>query len=141
MQQPTCVELLELPPLAACHHYINLTNGIEAVPSLQLLQLPYSFLRLPSTRCEQQQFEELMHDLDADLLMRLALGQTCLVYDLGSRNKKRGAPRAVWYGLEFIRFALRRLWFGEQSAAYLRGYSVAHTFEEHVSGFSDTTKK
>ncbi len=35
-----------------------------------------SFLRLPSTRCEQQQFEELMHDLDADLLMRLALGQT-----------------------------------------------------------------
>ncbi len=44
-------------------------------------------------------------------------------------------------GLEFIRFALRRLWFGEQSAAYLRGYSVAHTFEEHVSGFSDTTKK
>ena len=44
-------------------------------------------------------------------------------------------------GLEFIRFALRRLWLGEQSAAYLRGYSVAHTFEEHVSGFSDTTKK
>ncbi len=35
------MELLELPPLAACHHYINLTNGIEAVPSLQLLQLPY----------------------------------------------------------------------------------------------------
>lgn len=120
-----CVELLELPPLAACHHYINLTNGIEVAPSLQLLGLPYrcaglppgcisncllvglrpairmpsvlflaismlqpsaalpssphpprSFLRLPSTRCEQQQFEELMHDLDADLLMRLALGQT-----------------------------------------------------------------
>ncbi len=23
---------------------------------------------------------------------------SCLVYDLGSRNKKRGAPRAVWYG-------------------------------------------
>lgn len=33
------------------------------------------FLRLPSTRCEQQQFEQLMNDLDADLLMRLALGQ------------------------------------------------------------------
>lgn len=35
-----------------------------------------SFLRLPSTRCEQQQWEALMHDLDADMLMRLALGQT-----------------------------------------------------------------
>ncbi len=33
------------------------------------------FLRLPSTRCEQQQFEALLNDLDADLLMRLALGQ------------------------------------------------------------------
>lgn len=40
-----------------------------------------------------------------------------------------------------MRYALRRLWLGERGAAYLRGYSVAHTFEEHVSGFSDTTKK
>ncbi|KAL4447627.1 hypothetical protein ABPG75_004846, partial [Micractinium tetrahymenae] len=136
-----CVEDIQLPPLAECHHYINLTNGIEAIPRLQQLGLPYRFLRLPSTRCEQQQFEQLMNDLDADLLMRLALGQCCLVYDFGSRNKKRGAPRAVWYGLEFIRYALRRLWLGEQGAAYLRGYSVAHVFEGHVKGLSDGTKK
>lgn len=45
------------------------------------------------------------------------------------------------YGLEFIRFALRRLWLGEQGAAYLRGYSVAHVFEGHVKGLSDGTKK
>jgi len=69
------VEDLPLPSLAACRHYINLTNGIEAVPRLQRLGLPHSFLRLPSTRCEQQQFEALVNDLDADLLMRLALGQ------------------------------------------------------------------
>lgn len=136
-----CVEVIQLPPLAECHHYVNLTNGIEAIPRLQQLGLPYRFLRLPSTRCEQQQFEQLMNDLDADLLMRLALGQCCLVHDFGSRNKKRGAPRAVWYGLEFIRFALRRLWLGEQGAAYLRGYSVANVFEGHVKGLSDGTKK
>jgi hypothetical protein len=45
------------------------------------------------------------------------------------------------YGLEFVRYALRRLWLGERSPAYLRGYSVAHTFEEHVSAFSTATKK
>lgn len=35
------------------------------------------YLRLPSTWCEQQQFEALLNDLDSDLLMRLALGQWC----------------------------------------------------------------
>ena len=39
--------------------------------------------------------------------------RSCLVYDFGSRNKKRGAPRAVWYGLEFVRYALRVLWLGD----------------------------
>ncbi len=36
-----CVEDIQLPPLAECHHYINLTNGIEAIPRLQQLGLPY----------------------------------------------------------------------------------------------------
>ena len=36
-----CVEEVVLPPLAQCHHYINVTNGIEAAPALQALGLPY----------------------------------------------------------------------------------------------------
>lgn len=70
-----CVEDVRLPALPACRHYVNMTNGVEAVPALRALDLPYRFLRLPSTRCEQQQFEALMNDLDGDLLMRLALGE------------------------------------------------------------------
>ena len=80
---------------------------------------------------------------------------SCLVYDLGSRNKKRGAPRAIWYGLEWVRFALHYLWgLGEEAEqqggqlqqqggqrAYLRGYSVADVFMGHVRGLSDGTKK
>lgn len=58
-----------------------------------------------------------------------------------STHPRRLLPYLAPVGLEFIRFALRRLWLGEQGAAYLRGYSVAHTFEQHVSGFSDSTKK
>lgn len=34
-------EDVPLPPLSQCHHYINLTNGIEAVPRLQALGLSY----------------------------------------------------------------------------------------------------
>lgn len=40
-----------------------------------------------------------------------------------------------------MRYALARLWLGERRAAYLRGYNVAATFEQTVSGFSDSTKK
>jgi hypothetical protein len=40
-----------------------------------------------------------------------------MVYDYGSRNKKRGVPRALWYGLEFVRFALNWVWFGESTKA------------------------
>ena len=40
--------------------------------------------------------------------MHLALGTTCYVHDYGSRNKKRKAPRAVWYGVAFTRYALHK---------------------------------
>ena len=43
--------------------------------------------RLQSTWCEQQKFEELVLQSDAGLMMALATGQTCLVWDFGSRNK------------------------------------------------------
>ena len=41
----------------------------------------------------------------------LALGYSCVVYDFGSRDKKRGVPRALWYGTEFVRYALDWYWF------------------------------
>ena len=30
-----------LPQLPACRHFLNLTNGVEAVPLLESLSLPY----------------------------------------------------------------------------------------------------
>ena len=139
------VEAVPLPSLRECSHYVNLTNGAEALPALQRCGLPFrwvraadagrpagwnrstlargivvvlqapsqpeaacptldplharthtthprarSFARLTSTSCEQQLFEKLVCELDPDLLMSLALGRTCLLYDFGSRNKKRG---------------------------------------------------
>lgn len=100
---------LALPPLAECVLYVNLTNGLEAIPHLTCLGLPYQLTRIQSTYCEQQKFEELIIEADPGLLMALAMGSTCLVWDFGSRNKKRGVPRALWYGLEFLRCAAVRV--------------------------------
>lgn len=37
-----------LPPLAECWHFVNLTNGLEAVPTLRALGLPFQFVRCAS---------------------------------------------------------------------------------------------
>jgi len=80
-------------------------------------------------------------ELDAALLLHLALGHVCLVYDFGSRNKKRGAPRALWYGLEFIRYALEKMWLDQRGRAYLRGHDAAAAFDSHVRGLSTSTER
>jgi hypothetical protein len=61
--------------------------------------------------CEVGDMEKVLCELDANLLVSLALGYSCVVYDFGSRDKKRGVPRALWYGTEFVRYALDWYWF------------------------------
>jgi hypothetical protein len=65
---------VELPPLRRARHFVNLTNGLEALPLLRALGLPSSFVRIRSTDVEQQAYGALVAGLDANLLMALALG-------------------------------------------------------------------
>ena len=142
------VSPISLPSLRSTRtlHFINLTNGLEAVPLLYGMGIKsLSFIRLQSTHCEQGNFELMVQSLDANLLLHLALGHCCLVYDFGSRNKKRGAPRALWYGLEFVRYCLSKIWFPDISepvpTAFLRGHDVSRTFDESIRNLSKTNMK
>lgn len=86
--------------------------------------------------------EKVLLELDANFLMAAALGHSCMVYDYGSRDRKRGAPRALWYGLEFVRFALNTTWFGEPDRIpVLRGKNVQRDFKKKLDGLSKSTKK
>lgn len=86
--------------------------------------------------------EQVAAELDPSLLLHLAAGRCCLVYDFGSRNKKRGVPRALWMGAEFVRFALTYLWGLERPAtAVCRGHNVSADFERSVRAFSPSTKR
>ena len=87
-------------------HFVNLSNGVEALPTLT--GIPFSFVRIQSSHCEANNFNGILGGLDATFLMYLAMGHDCYIYDFGSRNKKRKAPRAVWYGITFIKYALHR---------------------------------
>ena len=109
-------------------------------------------------------------NLDHNLLMHLALGVECRVYDYGSRGnyweyedgttEQLWVPRAVWWGLEWSRYALEAVWHvesgegedtgaGEASAGegpdvagssarvrtpLLRGYNVRSLFDEKLRG-------
>ena len=124
-------------------HFVNLKNGIEAVPALRdHLGLEFDFVRIQSTMCEAGDMEKVVGELDANFLIAAALGYSCVVYDYGSRDKKRGAPRALWYGLEFVRYALNVEWFGEADRVpVLRGKNVGHDFSRKLRGFPKSAKK
>lgn len=89
----------------------------------------------------------MVHQIDALVYALVTLATSnacdcsCIVWDCGCRNRHNGAPRAIWYGLEFIRFALNRFWTGRVQPAHLRGYNVAESFEASCRKFHPTTKK
>ncbi|MEO2193586.1 MAG: hypothetical protein ABGY24_14160 [bacterium] len=78
-------------------HYLNLTNGLEAGPRL-VEHIPPSqigFLRWQSSHCEASRPDLLLRELPTSMLFHLVQGHCVLVYDFGSRNKKRGVVRAA----------------------------------------------
>lgn len=91
-------------------HYVNLTNGVEALAGLRAAGAAWSFMRLQSTTIERQDWTKLfMCDVSDDLLMHLALGWRCVVHDRGTR---RPLSKTVYYGLPLIKYVLDRRWYG-----------------------------
>ena len=95
-------------------HFVNLKNGIEALPVLREHfpeDAPIHFLRVQSTLCERGDMEKIMLELDANLLLKLATDTPCVIYDYGSRSEDTGLPRrAFWYGMEAMMYFLRYEW-------------------------------
>ena len=124
-------------------HYINLTNGIEAIPTLP--ETDYRFIRIQSTICERKLWDRLIQDLDYDFLMNLAMGNKCIVYDFGARKP---IPRAIYQGVEFVRYTLNRRWFGREYLTNVnrttnqdRVVNCNHYFQYCYSKLEDRTKK
>lgn len=114
-------------------HYINLTNGIEKLPDLMRDGTPFSFIRIQSTVCEQKDWSRLILDLDNDLLLHAAMGVTCYVYDFGAQKK---TARAIYQGLEFVRYALSRALTGDAPDPIVRGHNCREYFYESYKALS-----
>lgn len=108
------------------HHFLNLTNGIEALPKIKSLGEPYSFIRIQSSLCEAKNWQKLLAELDYDFLMHLAIGDTCAVHDY---SQQKESPRAIFQGLQFIRYVLERRWFGFQGKILIKGKDCTEYYQ------------
>lgn len=129
-------------PLSS-RHFINLTNGLEALPALHALIPPAElrFTRIQSSHCESGAYDKLLCGLDNELLFSLACGRQCYLYDFGSRNKTHGVPRAIFLGVQFIKWSLTYLWFHAEapekvpSSVMVRGKNAVPFWRDEVMAY------
>ena len=101
-------------------HYLNLSNGIEWVEEMEAMKESYSFIRIQSSQCEQGVWNKIIQGVSDDFLLNLALGNWCHVYDTSSQKEK---SRALFQGLEFLRYVLIRVWFKHKPQAAVSRYT------------------
>lgn len=118
-------------------HFINLTNGIEAIADYGLDPHKVRFIRIQSTACEQKRWGDIIMQLSDDFLISAALGYHCVVYDYGAN---KGVPRAIWQGLEWIKYALWRRWYGQQYRPTGRAITMEPYFAERYRELSPRVK-
>ena len=116
-------------------NYINLTSGLEFLDKIP----DAKFIRIQSTLCEQKQWSRIIEDLDYDFLINLAQGKTIMVYDTTAKKK---IPRALYQGVEFIRYALERRWFDNVNVeAFVKEQNVTQYFASQYALLTERAKK
>lgn len=106
-------------------HFINLTNGIEAIPDLPP---EYSFIRIQSTTLERKNYYKLFSDLDHNFLMWLSLGYECRVYDFGTN---RPVSKTIYLGIPIIQYCLNKYWLGYEMPEVWAG----RKFNMNIKGY------
>ena len=112
-------------------HFVNLTNGLLAIELYHLKD--YRYIRIQSTWCEQKRWSDILWTLSDDFLMACAKGELCYVYDF---SEKRKYTRAVWQGLEWIKYVLNRRWYGRTYKPEGRAGTAGKYFDEQYRKLS-----
>ena len=118
--------------------YLNLTNGLEAIERYGFNRGDVSFVHIRSSHCESHDFETILWDIDNDLLMHLALGYECIIYDFGARSD---IPKAVYTGLTWLDYVLTKRWFNKDKDIYVKGKIVNSYYNEKYKMLSKKVRK
>lgn len=91
-------------------HFLNLTNGIEAVNFNDFNIKELNFMYVASTTIERKNWIKLFQDLDHNFLFNLSIGNKVIFYDFGTNRKN---SKTCYLGINLIRYVLTRFWLGE----------------------------
>ena len=116
--------------------YLNLTNGIEALEFLKPANL--RFVRIQSTACEQKRWDFILQDLDYSFLMDIALGENVTVVDYSAKKEN---TRAVYQGLEFIKYVLNKYWLNKEYTPNVKGLNCSNYFKSVYDSLDKRTFK
>lgn len=116
-------------------NYINLTNGIEALPAVKNPR----FLRIQSSHCEAKQWESILNSASDDFLLNLAIGNDCFIYDYSNKDK---IPKSFYLGINWIQYCLFKTWlpFIEYTPK-IKGHNVTEYFNKQYKKLSRKTLK
>lgn len=119
-------------------HFLNLTNGIEAIQRYELIY-NIQFIRIQSCYIEENLYEDILIDLDHNFLMSLALGKKCIVYDFGAKAK---TSKAIYIGIEWVRYVLNKRWFAKETRLIIKNKDVTEYFyKTYYTKLTKRTKK
>lgn len=119
-------------------NFINLTSGLEAIDTYKFKLNDVSFIRIQSSHCEAHKWELMLNELDYNFLLSVAMGVDCIVHDYGSQTE---LSKAVYIGLEWIKFVLYKRWLGIDYNPIVKEKSVKEYFEKEYIKLSKKTRK
>jgi len=108
--------------------FINLTNGIEAIPDLNWEDV--GFIRIQSSHCERQKYNQILENIDYNFLMYLAMGYECVVYDFAANSE---VPKAIYTGLEWIKYVCNRRWLNKEYPVIVKDKNVTEFYKLHYA--------
>ena len=115
--------------------FINLTNGLELLPGISG---EIEFIRIQSSLCEAKNWSQIIEDLDYNFLINLAQGKECLILDCSQRG---GESRAIWQGVQWIRYAVNRAWFDIRTESWTRSHNSTEYFKKEYEKLSKRAKR
>lgn len=139
-------------------YFVNLSNGAEAASALAAAGVPWAAIRIQSSHLEGNHYGMLLDGLDSNFLLHLAMGVECVVLDYGANRKQwpttvispgkeavtspASVPRALWQGLEFVRFAVHDAWgLPPPTHVRLRGHDARSLFADKVRSLPERTRR
>jgi hypothetical protein len=108
-------------------HFLNLTNGIEALEKYNFPADEVNFIRIQSSYVESHLYNDMLLEIDQNFLMFAALGYECNVYDFSARTDD---PKAMYMGMAWIKYVLERRWLGLQPNIIVKDKDITNYMDE-----------